>query len=336
MALGVEATEASSKGDQARVFEIVNALADRRNRRLRDGGYGSVEDVVQEREAWKEHFEQVSKGRGSVNERVWENVTSNEVAHWLDVEPSIVEMEMALGQMKLRKAAGKDGVTVEVLKYGGEELKKRVFEVVQAMWRRAACAEEGHEAEDWPEEWKIGVTVPLWKKKGSRKDKNTWRGITLLSVGSKLLARVAARRAQQWSEGWLSEQQCGFRKGRGVDDCLTVSRRISEEVNRAVSSEWVAMSFFDIEKAYPRVCKDGLWKLLRRRGCPEGFLGVCRALHEHTKYVVKMYKGESSAFLPERGLREGCPTSPPLFNIYHDGVMEDFRPRRAAEARKRK
>ena len=41
----------------------------------------------------------------------------------------------------------------------------------------------------WPEEWCIGLVVPLWKRKGNKKDKNTWRGITLLSVGSKLLAQ---------------------------------------------------------------------------------------------------------------------------------------------------
>ena len=38
---------------------------------------------------------------------------------------------------------------------------------------------------------------------------------------------------------------------------------------------------------------------------------------------------------PERGLREGCPSSPILFNVYHDAVMTDFRTRRglAAQAR---
>ena len=37
---------------------------------------------------------------------------------------------------------------------------------------------------------------------------------------------------------------------------------------------------------------------------------------------------------PNRGLREGCPSSPPLLNIYHDAVMQDFKRRRelAAEA----
>ena len=49
---------------------------------------------------------------------------------------------------------------------------------------------------------------------------------------------------------------CGYKHiegflaaGRGVDDSLMVSRRLSEEVNRSVGDEWVLMSFLDIEKA---------------------------------------------------------------------------------------
>ena len=96
--------------------------------------------------------------------------------------------------------------------------------------------------------WKIGLVIPLRKKKGSRKDKNTYRGITLLSVGSKLLARVVATRLRSWSEGFIHESQCGFRKGRGVDDNLEMSQRIAEEVVKTASEDWVLLTFFDIEK----------------------------------------------------------------------------------------
>ncbi len=68
------------------------------------------------------------------------------------------------------------------------------------------------------------------EKKGSRLDKNTYRGITLLFVGSKLLARVVATRIAVWSEAFICEQQSGFRKGRGVDDASQVFRRVVEEV----------------------------------------------------------------------------------------------------------
>eukprot|EP00973_Karenia_brevis_P065148 9044744-Karenia_brevis.AAC.1 len=197
------------------------------------------------------------------------------------------------------------------------------------MWSQAAREQQGGQATTWPKSWRIGVVVPMWKRKGSKTDKNTWRGITLLSIGSKLLARVVAMRLSRWAEPWINEAQCGFRKGRGVDDVLQVSRRIAEEIARSTSNDWVLMSFFDIEKAYPRVCKDALWEVLKRRGCGSQMINILKALHEGTDYQVRILGGLSSTWSPDRGLREGCPSSPVLFNIYHDAVMQDFRARRA-------
>ena len=37
-----------------------------------------------------------------------------------------------------------------------------------------------------------------------------------------------------------------------------------------------------------------------------------------------MMKFGTKAYKMERGLREGCPSSPPLFNCYHTAVMIDF------------
>lgn len=91
----------------------------------------------------------------------------------------------------------------------------------------------------------------------------------LLSVGSKRLARVVAERTSKWPEGFLVENASGFRRGRGCDDTLQVTRRVAEEVSRTPAStglERVVLRLLDLEKAYPRTCRPGLWELLKRRG----------------------------------------------------------------------
>ena len=53
-------------------------------------------------------------------------------------------------------------------------------------------------------------------------------------------------------------------------------------------------------------------------------------LHENTTYRVRSREGLSDGWVQERGLREGCSTSPILFNVFHQAVM-----RQAEKERKR-
>ena len=149
-------------------------------------------DVQLERDAWAEHFRLIGEGSGLVADKVWDNVPSYSP---MDVvwgaAPAPNELHAALRQMSLGKAAGEDEVTAELLKSGGVNLWDVVVRVCREQWLLLTEAAPGAEVV-WPEEWCIGLVVPLWKRKGQKKDKNTWRGITLLSVGTKLIARVVA------------------------------------------------------------------------------------------------------------------------------------------------
>ena len=86
----------------------------------------------------------------------------------------------------------------------------------------------------------------------------------------------------------------------------------------------------DLEKACPRVSKPALWMLLERYGLKGRMLETLIDLHETTEYKVRGKEGMSSAWLSARGLREGCSTSPILFNIYHQAVLRQAREDRAA------
>jgi hypothetical protein len=233
----------------------------------------------------------------------------------MDEEPSDAEIYRAISAMKTGKAAGEDGFSAEYLKYGGDALRGQVYAVVRQMWNQAIEAPAGREGKEWPQEWNIGLVVPLWKRKGLRTDKNTWRGITLLSVGSKLMARVVASRASRWTDPWLHEAQTGFRRGRGTDDIHQVARRIVEETTSVRGEDMILFRMFDIEKAYPRVCKDALWRIMEHKGCGAGFIRVCQALHERTAYKVRIHGGTSTPYTPDKGLREGCPSSPPPYSM---------------------
>ena len=62
---------------------------------------------------------------------------------WFGEDPTSIELDKCVSQMKMKRAPGEDGFTTELLKFGGKRLRRRVHEVVQEMWELAAMAEEG-------------------------------------------------------------------------------------------------------------------------------------------------------------------------------------------------
>ena len=64
-----------------------------------------------------------------------------------------------------------------------------------------------------PADWSDAVLIPF-PKKGDLSDCDNWRGISLLEVVGKVVARVIQGRPQKLAEDELPESQCGFRKGR--------------------------------------------------------------------------------------------------------------------------
>ena len=77
---------------------------------------------------------------------------------------------------------------------------------------------------DWSN--KALVTIP---KKGDLSSCDNWRGISLLDVVGKMVARVLQERLQELAEDKLPESQCDFRKGRSCEDMIFTVRQLVEK-----------------------------------------------------------------------------------------------------------
>ena len=99
-----------------------------------------------------------------------------------------------------------------------EEFLGMLLELVHEVWK------EGSALKDWVD----AVLVPI-PKKGDLTRCNNWRGISLLDVVGKLVARILQERLQQQAEEELPESQCSFRKGRGCTDIIFTVRQMVEK-----------------------------------------------------------------------------------------------------------
>ena len=114
-----------------------------------------------------------------------------------------------------------------------------------------------------PEQWLEGIIFPIYKQ-GDKRDPYNYRGISLLSVVSKIYEMVLYRRLGEWCEkmGVIREEQGGFRAGRGcVDQIFILDTLLNSRGRRRTYC-----CFIDIKKAYDTVWRKGLWKCLWDKG----------------------------------------------------------------------
>ena len=152
-----------------------------------------------------------------------------------------VEVNAALRSTENRKAAGVCGIPPELLKYGGEEMVCELTTLFNLIMEEKRV----------PEEWKKAIIVPIFKNKGSKLECGNYRGISLISVPSKVFMRVLLNRMKPKIEEGLREEQDGFRGGRSTVDQIFSLRQILE--NRWEFALPVYCAFIDLEKAYDSV-----------------------------------------------------------------------------------
>ena len=225
------------------------------------------------------------------------------------------EVVGALGGMKAGKAAGMDGCAVECLKAAGESGIEWLVRLLNICFVAGAV----------PLDWASACVVPLYKGKGDRFACSSFRGISLLSVVGKLYGKVLIRRISDSTEGVICEEQCGFRRGRGCVDQIFAVRQVCEKY--LAKGKEVFWGFMDLEKAYDRIDREGLWQMLRLYGLGGRLLRAVKSFYESSRACVRVGDSVSEWFPVRVGLRQGCVMSPWLFNLYMDGVVREVNAR---------
>ena len=138
-------------------------------------------------------------------------------------------------------------------------LTERLFEVWVALFE--FCWEYGRV----PSLWRESVVVPVPKKQvRSVCDVNTFRGISLTSLVSKVVCKILENRLSSMAEekGLIVEEQGGFRKKRGCrDQLLSLVLLGQTEMVRKPGVCWQHLSILQrhmikwIERSCGRVCR---------------------------------------------------------------------------------
>ena len=113
----------------------------------------------------------------------------------------------ALGSITTNKASGSDRIPVELFQILKDDAVKVLHSICQQIWK----------TQQWPQEWKRSVLIPI-PKKGNAKECPNYHTIALISHVSKVMLNILQVRLQQYVNHELPDVQAGFRKGRGTRD----------------------------------------------------------------------------------------------------------------------
>ena len=109
----------------------------------------------------------------------------------------------------MNKASGGDGIPVELFQILEDDAMKVLHSICQQIWK----------TQQWPQDWKRSVFIPIPKKCNSKECSN-YCTIALISHACKVMLKILQARLQQYVNLELPDVQAEFNKGRGTRDQL--------------------------------------------------------------------------------------------------------------------
>lgn len=127
-----------------------------------------------------EHCSAVHNQPSYINEEAVVRLLQVEINQPLAVPPSIEETRKAISLLSSGKAPGSDAIPAKFYKAGGSCLIEKLTDLLQSLQKLEAIHQE----------FKDLSIINLYKRKGNRQACDNHRGISLLSIAGKILARI--------------------------------------------------------------------------------------------------------------------------------------------------
>lgn len=255
----------------------------------------------------------------------YRDVPEQDALPGMDAAVSWAELNGALTRLSNWKAPGADGIPGEFYKTAAQKVDDPEYDGVNpssALGRMLLrVTDRVLRTGQIPDQWQKALVVSI-PKKGDPKLMDNYRGISLIPVVLKLATTVAIRRVQRGLEErhWFRKEQAGFRFR---EECPAHAIALHDIVQRrAAAGHGTYLAFVDMRKAYDTVPHGALLRKLWLAGVRGRVYQFFEALYWGARMAVLTKHGCSDAVPVLRGVRQGCPASPTIFNVFVNDILD--------------
>ena len=135
------------------------------------------------------------------------------------------------------------------------------------------------------------------------------------------MLKILQARLQQYVNRELPNVQAGFRESKRTRDKIANICWIIKKAK--VFQKNIYFWFIDYAKALDCVDHHKPWKILKEMGIPDHLTCLLRNLYAGQEATVRTGHGTTDWFQIGKGVRQGCISSPCLFNLYADYIMRN-------------
>ena len=280
-----------------------------------DGVFSSDKFKKMDGQKWEDYFSQLFDDPSNHNTGPRYPPSNQETCHPIDAKYTSQELNNTISKLKTKKAAGKDKMLTEFLKASPEHVRELLLRMINTIYSINIV----------PKSWCLGMISPIHKE-GPKEDPDNYRGICIGSALSKVLSTMMNQRLTDYAEenNMIDKSQIGFQTNNRAPDHILTAKTL---VNRYVSDKKGKLyaCFIDLKKAFDTVWHQGLFDKLEQANIKGNFLNTLMDMYRKTECAVKLGDRTTQFFKCKKGVRQGDPLSPLLFNIFINGVFESLR-----------
>ena len=222
------------------------------------------------------------------------------------------EFEFILKKLKNEKAEGSDSISNEMIKCAPKIIIDLLFGFVNLCLAKSLI----------PKSWCRELINPIHKE-GCKDDPNNYRGICISSALLKIICSLLNQRIKLkcQTRKIIDKNQTGFKEKHRTSDNLLVLKNVVKKYV-TIGKGKIYTCFVDFKKAYDTVWHNGLFQKMNENLLDGKVLDLIKDIYKKSKCAVKVNDSITEYFAYSKGVRQGCPLSPILFNIYVNDIFK--------------